>query len=157
MAFSPFAIFAGFFFYVIVVALFDSFLIGIPVILVGGLGAFTRGGVQLDLINKMYRKYTSYYGIKTGKWKSFSSYPFLAVLSSTVSKTTSSKGQTALTTKDKYFDLCLLTKTHRKKIFVKRHENMESAISDARLLANELEVEYTKYTPVVSDRTKARR
>jgi len=61
------------------------------------------------------------------------------------------------TSSEIYFDLFILTKSHRKKIRIGRHESKEEAFNDARVLAEKLGMQIVDYNPEVSAATKARR
>jgi hypothetical protein len=62
--------------------LLDGNLIGLAVALLGGFICFTFNGVQLNMENKTIRSYTSYFGIKRGKTKDISAYPFICIFKS---------------------------------------------------------------------------
>lgn len=133
-------------------------IIGLLVVLVGGFISFTSTGIQIDVENKKYKHYSSYYGIKQGQWKTLDSYPCLAILQSRQSSTTHSIGNiSSITNSENYYDIYLLDKTHRQKLLIKRLKNKEQASKDAKEFAENLGVEFTTYNPVISAKTRSRR
>ncbi len=105
--------------------------------------------------SKVYRGYTSFVGFKTGKWKSYESCPYLAILRRTIARSrTSQLGVTREIGRDTYFDIFLLNKTHRVKLLINRQKGQDEAKLLARDLAEKLNVEYVAYNPVLSAKTR---
>ena len=157
-SFSRAAIFAGYVFVVVgVILIIEHPLAGIVIALLGAFPRFAITGVQIDKVNNKYREYISIYGFKRGEWKSLSYFPFICVLSKTESNTTYSRGQVALTDSQRYFFIVLLNENHREKLAIKRLSTEDKAIADAKVIADQLELKFTKYNPPISARTQARR
>ncbi len=70
------------------------------------------------------------------------------------SSTVYSRSQIATTDINTYYDINLMNKSHRKKVILSRLKGVEEA---AKELCLELDLEYTKYNPVISAKTRARR
>jgi len=158
-AFPPAMAFSG---YVIlaagIVLMWENFWYGLLIAVVGGLICFTKSGVLIDCSNKRYKDYSSFYGIKQGKWESVTPYPFIAILHRNISTTAFSQGNRPGTTGSNiYYDIFLLNNTHRKKVLIKRLKDKEGAITEAKELAVKLDLEMTNYNPVVSSKTRVRR
>ncbi len=131
---------------------------GTSFMIVGTFLSFTKNGMLFNPANKTYRGYTSYLGIKMGKWQPYSSYPYLAILRRTISKSSTSRmGVSKEVGRDTYFDIFLLNKTHRVKLLINRQKGQDEAKQLARDLAQKLEVEYVAYKPVLSAKTRGMR
>ncbi len=131
---------------------------GLSFAFVGTFLSFTKNGILFNPTAKTYRSYTSYLGIKMGKWQSYESYPFLAILRRTISKSrTSRMGVSKEVARDTYFDIFLLNKTHRVKLLINRQKGQDEAKLLARDLAEKLNVEYVDYNPVLSAKTRGMR
>ena len=129
----------------------------IGLLFIGGFASFTSAGVQIDIVNKKYREYSSYFGLERGQWKSFETYTDIAVLGTREIQTSYSLTNVEMTERQKYFDICLLDKTHRDKLKIKRFIDKEQAIQDAKDLSEKLGVQFTTYNPQISSTTRARR
>lgn len=133
-------------------------LAGLSFAFVGTFLSFTKNGMLFNPSTKVYRSYTSYLGIKMGKWQSYESYPHLAILRRTISKSrTSRMGVSKEVARDTFFDIFLLNKTHRVKLLVNRQKGQEEAKQLARDLAQQLGVDYVAYNPMLSARTRGMR
>jgi len=156
-AFPPPAVFAGYIFLVLSpVAIYSNPFVGLLLALAGGFVSFTSTGVQIDPSKRKFREYTSYFGVKKGLWQTLDKYPFLAIMGRTQSYTTYSRGQVALTDREKFIDICLLSKSHRQNVMIKRLRDRDQATKDAKELAEKLNLELTKYNPPVSKKTQAK-
>lgn len=154
---TPNAVFVG---YVLIANSFIVFIVNpyfsIAFLLAGGLLSFTSNGVKLDPAEKKYMVYTKCYGFKIGKWKSLEKFPYICILSRQLGSTAYTRIQ-SITTKDLYFDVCLLTESHRQNILVKRIQDKDQAMLELGKIVLALNVEPTTYAPLISQRTMERR
>ena len=146
--------------YLLIAAGFVAFnlapYLAIAVILLGGFISFTRNGIKLDPTTKKYKSYTSYFGIKVGNWESYEKYPYITIMSRRLSSTINTKIH-SMAIQDIYFDVCLLTESHRQNILLKRTKDKDEAMAELEKLTGVLQVEPAAYDPVVSERTRNRR
>jgi hypothetical protein len=119
--------------------------------------SFTYNGVQIDIPNKRIRNYTNCLGIIFGNWQSIGVYTDIAVLKSNETSRAYSIGNVALTENEKYYDVFLLNETHRIKFRIKRCLEKSIAIDNAQNIASLLELKYSLYNPVISEKTRLRR
>lgn len=143
------------------VSLFIAFLnplLGIPVLAIGLYLGFGKNGVEIKSNEKSLREYSSLFGLKFGSWKSIENYPDIAVLrNNVVSSAHSITNRSATTDKNTFFEIYLLDKNHRVKQLVKRMDEFEQALDEAKKLAKKLNVDLKNYNPVISQATRARR
>jgi hypothetical protein len=151
-AFPPAMAFAGYTF--IGIGLFfiiEVSLIGIIIAVIGGIMGFTTTGMLIDPANNKYKNYTSLFGIRFGSWQSFADYPYIAILRSHISTTAFSKAnRPATTSKETYYDICLLKEKHLQKLMIKRCRKEEEAIAEVKLLVEKLDKKLTAYKPEIS-------
>lgn len=132
-------------------------ILGIILLLIGILISFGTTGVSIDPTGKRLKEYSRVFGYKWGEWKSYKDYPFIAVLRRKESSTVYSRSQVSTTELNTYFDINLMNVSHRKKVILTRLKGVDEAEKKAKELCELLEVEYTKYNPVISAKTRARR
>ena len=126
----------------------ENVFIGIPIILLGIYLSFSTSGIEIDIDNKKFRDYAVYFGLrKGGKWRDLSKYPDLCLLKTRESTTTFARSNASVTYKDNYYDLFLMTSTHRSKVFIERFKNKDSAHIKARELERILGKELKTYSP----------
>jgi hypothetical protein len=131
---------------------------GVVIVIVGCLLSFTPWGTQLDPEKKLYRTYTSLLGLKTGKWSSLKSYPFIAILSGRTSETIhGGRTPASVTISEKYYDIYLLSASHRDRLLVKRFKDSEQSKKEIRTFAKQLGVEIVAFNPKVSQATRHRK
>ncbi len=134
------------------------YISGAIILLVGGFIALSYNGIEIDDISGRYRSYTSIYGVKFGEWKTTNEFPYISVLKKTESTTAHSRANIASTTsRETFYEVCLLNKTHRKKLVLKRAYTPEEANEFAEKLTTFLDAEITIYKPVLSQKTINRR
>ena len=157
--FSPIAVFFGYFFLIFgIILLYSNILLGLLLILFGGCVSLTRTGIEFDIAGQKFKEYTNIFYVKIGSWQPLDNYVFLTVLKSKITYKSHSRSNVSMTTSSEiYFDLFILTKSHRKKIRIGRHESKEEALIDARILSEKLGMQLVDYNPEVSAATKARR
>lgn len=158
-AFPPAMVFAGF-----VLIAFGIYIIsqgswlGILIVLPGGFIALTNTGIMIDPANNRYKGYTTIFWIKTGSWKSLDDFPDMTVLRSNISTTAFSMGNRPSTTsKETYYDICLLTDSHLRKLLIKRCRDFETAKVEITKLAETLGKRKTNYNPLISSSSRAKR
>ncbi len=134
--------------------LINAIVPGLIVTLIGIFIGFSSTGLTLNPNTKEFREYTIMFGIRVGKWQSLENYPDLSLLKRTIGYSALSRGQRELSDSDSYIDICLLSKSHRKKILVKRMQNKEEALIDAKLIAEKMGLNLTAYAPKVSNRSR---
>lgn len=126
----------------------ESPIFALVFILIGIYLSFTYHGIDLDIKSDKYRNYVSYTGIKVASaWKNLQPYSDLCILKTRESSARYSMSNQSNTTSESYFDIFLLNESHRKKIFVERFSDLDSAQEKVFLLAKELNKKHTKYNP----------
>ena len=144
--------------YSIYLKLWPFALVAAAPFLIGFFIAITSHGILIDVEKKRYKKYTNIFGYQQGSWKKWTNYPFISILKNQVSTMAfSSSNRAATTSKNLYFDICLLDKTHRHKLLIKRLKDQKTAIDDAQELAKMMNVRLTKYQPEISLSTQLRK
>lgn len=135
-----------------------DFFTGVADLIIGVALSFSYMGIQIDVKNHLYRNYISLFGLPIGTWETLDVYSNTAVLRSLVKYTSYYKAVIPLHSRQTYYEVYLLDKTHRKKLLVERLTDKEQAIHKAKLLAKTLQIEYSaSYNPIISARSRARR
>ena len=133
-------------------------LVALVMFLLGYFIAITPHGILIDIKQNKYKNYTSIFGYKQGNWKSLKNYPFITIIQNKVSTYAfSSSNRSAVTSENIYFDICLLDKTHQYKLLIKRLKDKIQALDDIKELAKELQVEVTRYKPILSQLSQKRK
>ncbi len=130
---------------------------GIGLIIIGIYLGLSYIGIQIDPDKKKFKKYSCFFGLKKGTWESYNDYPYLSILDIREKHTSYSRGGVEYISKEKVYRVCLLNKTHRKKIIVKNFKSKEKASFSASKIAKQLEVQQTTYSPKASEKTRLRR
>ncbi|WP_196889187.1 hypothetical protein [Aureivirga sp. CE67] len=123
------------------------FLVGIMLVFFGGLFAFSFTGVMFDIEKQRFKEYSSYFGIKVGKWKKLEEFPYIGILTKNLVQSTSSLSQNKSKTRSQAFDICLMSENHRIKIPVKRFFDKEKATFAAEKMEVDLPVKLAVYSP----------
>lgn len=132
--------------------------VGILMMFISGFICFTMEGLQVDFEKETIRTYVTYYGFKVGKWESLSDYPYISILSGRKRKTLNSRsGAVSSDSIDKYYNVYLLGKNHRKKFLIIAHESMKEAQSSLDEYSKRLNKKEVKYEPKISKKTRNRR
>ncbi|MBI1307179.1 MAG: hypothetical protein GC181_11305 [Bacteroidetes bacterium] len=138
--------------------LLSGYLIaGLIIMLIGGITGFTFNGVQINPDKKVFREYSSYFGIKIGSWRDFSEYPFITVMILRESYTIRTRTLLESKVTEEGYKVVLLNHTHQKKLTIAKVKGKEIALEMANDLASKLPVEYADYNPPISAQTRARR
>lgn len=125
-----------------------NILLGIFLIIVGSFIAFASKGILLDIENRKYKTYTNIFAYKQGEWKSLHDFQFITVLHKKLSSRAFSRSnRSAITSREFYYDICLLNSNHRKKLIIARYTDKEMAINKAKELSSDLNMNLASYNP----------
>lgn len=131
---------------------------GLVLLLITSFVVFAKNGICISANPRRYKSYISFLGIKFGKWQQLNGYIDIAILRKTVSNRAYSRANvSAETSRETYFDICLLSPNHRKKLIVASFKDKEIAFDVAHKMAVKLNMKYAEYNPIISEETKARR
>lgn len=97
------------------------------------IGLFCSQGIEIDKENGQFRNYTSFFGWKTGQWKSLKSYTTLVV-----SDRSESQNIFDYFRINKGFDLFLTNRTHRNQLFLKNFSNKDKALEFAQQMESNI-------------------
>ena len=137
---------------------FESVITAVIIILVGVFLGFSKAILEIEPKSKRLRNYPFLMGLKLGSWSSYKEYNYVSILRRNVSETTfGGRTNKSVTTKDIFFDICLLNDNHRKKLTVKRFKSKEEALNEIERLSTDLGLDVVTYNPVRSTATKRRR
>ena len=140
-----------------IISSIENPLIGVPLIIVGIFFWSSSYGFQIDGSQEQFREYGSMFGIKKGKWYPLEYVPYISVLKSRIGMRIYSASSYSTTKMDDSYQVCLLNKTHRKKVVVKEFENREQAIRYAEKISSQFNKPVVTYSPVLSKKTRKRR
>ncbi|MFC7357078.1 hypothetical protein ACFQO1_05225 [Jejudonia soesokkakensis] len=148
--FTIFILIVGFVFFILGIAFlfrFDSKIGGIILVILGIYLGFSHNGIDIDITNNRFRKFTSHFGIKTGDWKNFKYYPYLSLLTINQKQTTYSYTNAQNTTKFIVYRIYLLNKKHTEKILIREFRSKSKADKEIAELENELNLKIDVYSP----------
>ena len=135
-----------------------GYFVGLLFILGGGFVSFANNGIQINPDSMMSKQYIGYLGLRLGKWKSLEQFCHITILRSKESSTVFSRSNRATTTSlETFYDVTLLGKSHHQKLGVKRLKGEQQAIEAAKELKQILGFDFVKYSPEVSEATRANR
>lgn len=141
-----------------VLAMFGLPLIGIFLMLAGAFVGFSVTGVKLFPAEGAYQLYIGLFGLRFGKRKSYQNYPFLSVMRTKVTSSAFSvTNRNASTGSNLYFDVYLLSQSHRERILVRRYSSQFEAKQKAQELGTVLSKKVVMYHPTVSAETRLKR
>ena len=130
-------------------------VVGLPL---GLIMLYAEQGASFKPDEKLYRHYIGLFGLHFGKWESYENYPDMALLSQRMTTTSFSRSNRQTDQTEVAHELYLLSPDHRKKILAYVFKNLDAAETDnPKLLADNLGVNFTTYSPKVSAQTAARR
>lgn len=125
-------------------------LVGLFMLTLGGLLVTTKHGIEIDCENQFIRDYVSYYGLRRGKWKSYSGYTDLALLSGSGKRKNKLqpyvKGSRA-----KNVSLYILTEDHSEKKLIYRFKRNDKPLEEVSDLAKRMRLIFTSYSPVQTE------
>lgn len=131
--------------------------LGIPLSLFFVFAISSSYGFQIDASRQRFREYSQSFGIKRGKWKNLNDFAFVAILKSQKGHAAASMSNRTVTTTDEFFEIYLLSETHRTKIQVAEFKDIEKAKSFAKEFATVVERKFTTYSPQISPSSRRRR
>lgn len=120
---------------------------GISLFIIGLAMVFSRKGVILDFENKKIKEYSGLFFIKLGKWNNLVSYPDVSVLMMNIKSTGFSRTGLEFTETNKVYRIYFMDEYHRKRLRIKDFNKMEIAISNAKVIAEKMEMEFAEYNP----------
>jgi hypothetical protein len=114
---------------------------------VGWILLSSKKGVEIDKMSHEFRNYTSYLGYRTGVWHDLDKYPYVTIVKSR--KQPKVKYASAYEEQDfkHFFDVCLLSKSHRGRVHIIIGLEEESARQAAFKLADDTGKEVVGYAP----------
>jgi len=114
-------------------------------------------GIELCHSTQYFKEYTSFLGLKFGKWKSGRSLTDVAILTIRKKKQVrSSFGSNSISLDMVETGVYFLIPSHRKRLLVKVCKNKSDAEKSAQELADICHKKFTIFSPKVSESTKAR-
>lgn len=122
-------------------------IIGLGLAALGGYIAFTKTGLEIDLDKNQFREYTRYYGIISGEWKDLKDYPFVSLLRNRYTQSTFSRSNRETSISEHVYEVFILSKNHRSKIFVKQFSDKEVAKQELNKFIESTGLEWVKYHP----------
>ena len=137
--------------------LFQNIFIRILFIMVSIFLSFTYEGNEIDIDKKMYKSYSYTFGFKSGKWISLENFPYITVIHNKEVTEIHSRSNLTNSKIDDFYDVYLLNENHLVKLHVKRFAVTEDAINFSKELSNLLNLNLTRYNPVLSNSSKNNR
>lgn len=105
-------------------------------------------GVELDVKNKKFRKYTSFLNTRKGYWKPIKEGMHLVIMIKRgVKTTTGTLATSSLKTKGGFSELYLMNATQTYRFYINSSENHEMIENQAKELSKRLGVTIEKYNP----------
>jgi hypothetical protein len=142
-------------------ALLNLFLLGVFISLIFLIPLLfvvsSTTGVQLSIHSKYYKPYTSFLGLKYGKWKSTQIYSDVAILTIRNSRYVNSIGAGSVKIENVETGVYFLTPSHRKRILIEVCKNKTEADESAEKLAIEFDKKLNTFNPKISAKTLAKR
>ncbi len=133
-------------------------LFGVFVLAVGGYVGFGKTGVELLPEQDKYREFTKIFWFRFGKPKSYKDFPFLSVMRTKLTSSAYSlTNRSASTGSDLYYDVYMLSQSHRSKVLIRRFSALHDAKVSAQELGAILSKEVVMYSPVISAASRAKR
>lgn len=132
---------------------------GLLILLVGLSMVFLKEFIHLDPANHKIKRSISFFPwLPIGKWHGIENYPYVSVVRKTISSnlTNHAGHQEVSTSRNVYYDIMILSTSHRSKILVKRMTDKEAAMESAKEIGQRLAREVVSYKPKVSEATRRR-
>lgn len=133
--------------------IFISLIFLIPLLFV----VSSSTGVQLSIHSKFYKPYSTFLGLKYGKWKSTQIYSDIAILTIRNSRYVNSIGAGSVKIENVETGVYFLTPSHRKRILIEVCKNKTEADESAEKLAVEFDKKLNTFNPKISAKTLAKR
>ena len=122
-------------------------LAGTLLFFAGGYFGFTATGISIDTDNKAVRQYTSYFGIKYGRWNEYPTYPYLCIIRKDRKRNRFLAESNEEADKPYQYEVILLSRSHRGKVLLQIVYDRETAERVANRLAGEMNCEVVTYEP----------
>ena len=156
--FPPALVYAGYIFLAFgVLTVTSNWILGSILICASIFISFSFCGLEIDLKTKRYKEFSIYFGIKAGKWTSLDQILYVTILHNKEIYEIHSRANITTSDSENFFEVYMLDKSHREKILVKRFKNPDLAINYSNKISSILNIELTKYNPVVSTSTRFKR
>jgi len=118
---------------------------GVFLALGGAYFAFTGTGISIDLEEKAVRHYTSYGGLKTGKWVQYTTYPFVCVMRKERKRSKLLAESEMEADKPYQYEVHMLSRSHRGRILMQIEYERVEAERIAKYFAEEMNLEVVEY------------
>ncbi len=118
---------------------------GILLALGGAYFAFTGTGISIDMDEKAVRHYTSYGGLKTGKWIQYTTYPFICVMRKERRRSKILAASDVEADNPYQFEIHLLSRSHRGRVLMQIEYERVEAERIAKFFAEEMDLEVVEY------------
>jgi len=117
----------------------------------------SKNGMDLSTKENYYKEYVSFFGVKSGKWKTAYGLTDIAILTLNKTHTIGNIAVPNIKISDAETGVYLLTPSHRKRKLVSTCKSFEKADELAKKIAVEMNKNYTKFNPQISQQTRNRR
>lgn len=136
----------------------ESLFIGTPLMLIGICLPFYNDGIDIDTDNGRFRYFTSWFGVKRGKWLNLEKYKCILVLHRTGTREfIGARGAIASTQKYSQYEVVIADATHQRHIFLTDFETKKEASAFAHEFSKQLNFPIEPFKPKISERTQSRR
>ena len=139
-------------------AIIPNPILGLALLTGGVFAVCSDQGSDFKPKEKLYRYYIGIFGLHFGRWESYQNYPDMALLSKRMTTSSFSRTNRQTDQTETAHELYLLSSDHRKKILAFVYKNLATAEgSNPKLLAENLGVNYTIYSPKISEQTASKK
>lgn len=107
--------------------------------------AFTGTGISIDLNEKAVRHYTSYGGLKIGKWVQYTTYPNVCIMRKDRKQSKFLAESEVETDKPYQYEIHLLSRSHRGRVLMQIAYERVEAERLAKYFAEEMNLEVVEY------------
>ena len=128
---------------------------GILLFFAGGYFGLTATGISIDTDIKSVRHYTSYFGIKYGRWNEYPTYPHICIIRKERKRNRFLAEASEEADKPYQYEVNLLSRSHRGKVLLQIMYEREIAERVANRFAGEMNCDVVEYEP--PGRAKKRR
>jgi hypothetical protein len=118
---------------------------GIFLALGGAYFAFTGTGISINMDEKAVRHYTSYGGLKTGKWVQYTTYPFICVIRKDRKRSKLLAESEMEADKPYQYEINMLSRSHRGRVLMQVEYERVEAERIAKYFAEEMNLEVVEY------------
>ena len=137
--------------------LWQNWVLGIVLVIIGFYLSFTFEGVQLNYGENRFKIFSSKFGMTKNEWHSFKEYPYVSILSMNQRSTVYGVSGTPLTSKFMTYRVYLLNQSHLQKILLEEFDNEVDAERLAHGVALKAGIKVVTYSPQISAASRARR